>query len=125
MTGIEGQVDVINLSGVYNQKDDSHGGISEMSVLEPLPGRFGLGLTNVVSMRVQCSPLRRQFPSCYRRHEQMERLLWETRSTDQFASTRLLTTKALGWCNPPHAREFGQPGLELAGFVRKPYRGKN
>jgi len=66
----EGQVDVNNLHGVYNQKDNSHGGISVMSVLEPLPGWLGLGLTNVVSMVVQCSPLRRQPPSYYyRRHE--------------------------------------------------------
>jgi len=66
----EGQVDVNNPSCVYNLKDNSHGGISVMSVLEPLPGWLGLGLTNVVSMVVQCSPLRRQPPSYYyRRHE--------------------------------------------------------
>ena len=64
------EVDVNNLSGVYKQKDDSHGGISEISVLEPLPGRPGWGLTNVVSTVVQRSPLRRQLPSYYYRRRE-------------------------------------------------------
>jgi len=38
------------------------GGINEMSVLDPLPG--GVGFTNVVSTRVQPSPLRPQEPVC-------------------------------------------------------------
>ena len=75
-----GEVGVNNVSGVcnqsLNQRDNSHGDISVMSALDPLPGRLGSGLTNVVSMVVQCSPLRRQPPSYYyRRHEQVEGLL--------------------------------------------------
>jgi len=63
VTGNEEEwVEVNNFSGEYKQKDNSHGDIRVMSVLEPLPGRLGSGLTNVVSMVVQCSPLRRQFP---------------------------------------------------------------
>jgi len=38
------------------------GGISEISVLEPLPG--DVGFTRVVSMSVQPSPLRPQEPVC-------------------------------------------------------------
>lgn len=91
-------MDVNNLNSAYKQKDDSHGDISEMSVLEPLPGVLGLGLTNVVSMRVQYSPLRRQFSSYHQDYEQVERLIWKTRNkhTDRFASTRLLKAKDQG-----------------------------
>lgn len=40
---------------------NTYGGMREISVLEPLPG--DVGLTKVVSMRVQPSPLKPQPPS--------------------------------------------------------------
>ncbi len=43
------------------EKGVSYGGINEISVLDPLPAV--VGFTNVVSMRVQPSPLRPQEPS--------------------------------------------------------------
>lgn len=77
-----------NLNNLYKCKDDSHGGLSKNSVMEPLPAGLDRGFLSVVSMAVQLSPLRGQFPSRCQRYEQAERLLWETRSADQFASSK-------------------------------------
>ena len=42
------------------KKEYTHGGINDMSVLDPLPG--DVGFIKVVSMRVQPSPLNPQLP---------------------------------------------------------------
>lgn len=42
------------------KKKHTHGGINDISALDPLPGL--VGLTKVISMRVQPSPLSRQVP---------------------------------------------------------------
>jgi hypothetical protein len=42
------------------EKKHTHGGINEISVLDPLPGL--VGFLKVVSMRVQPSPLNPHFP---------------------------------------------------------------
>jgi hypothetical protein len=51
-----GSVDIVKTFNMI-----AHGGIREMSVLEPQPGQ--VGLTNVISTRVQPSPLSKQFPA--------------------------------------------------------------
>ena len=58
-----------NLNNLYKCKDDSHGGLSKNSVMEPLPAGLDRGFLNVVSMAVQLSPLRGQFPSRCQRYE--------------------------------------------------------